>query len=402
MIRSLEVKGLNNRLSGEFEFHEDLNIFTGPNGSCKTTLLKLIWYLISGNLERILPEIPFNFVSVVTDMFSLTITRLDSDKVRFVSKKNTFSKSVHFTVTVDPKTGGLRRQEYREKLHELNVNVASAVKSSLYFPTFRRIEGGFSSIFEFTDADLRSYQPSWIEREYPYPIKETLQFQEAVSDFSTAVSVHDPEYNKYDHKFIASISTHDIVKLLRRQRSNIVDEANKRYRNTSDEITQEIRDYFDKSAGTDTQDLQEVKSLLDNTQKRLEKVDREQEVLFQPISVLSEYVSSFFKDYGIRITENITLGSDTAVISNAISSDKLSAGEKQMLGFLCYNTFSEETIVFIDEPELSLHVDWQRRLFPTLLKQGQRNQFFVATHSPFIFTKYPDKEFLLGTDRGEG
>lgn len=53
-----------------------------------------------------------------------------------------------------------------------------------------------------------------------------------------------------------------------------------------------------------------------------------------------------------------------------------------------------------DEPELSLHIDWQRRLFPTLLEQATSNQFFVATHSPFIYSKYPDKEFLLGEGYG--
>lgn len=102
---------------------------------------------------------------------------------------------------------------------------------------------------------------------------------------------------------------------------------------------------------------------------------------------------------GITLVESrdgITVGE----VKDAISSDKLSAGEKQMLSFLCYNVFSEGTIIFIDEPELSLHVDWQRRLFPTLLEKGQRNQFFVATHSPFIYTKYPDKEFMLDDTRG--
>ena len=77
MIQSLEVEGLNNQLSDEFKFHEDLNIFTGPNGSCKTTLLKLIWYLISGNLQQIILEIPFNSISIRTDSFFLTITMLN-------------------------------------------------------------------------------------------------------------------------------------------------------------------------------------------------------------------------------------------------------------------------------------------------------------------------------------
>ena len=72
-----------------------------------------------------------------------------------------------------------------------------------------------------------------------------------------------------------------------------------------------------------------------------------------------------------------------------------------MLSFLCYNAFSENTPIFIDEPELSLHVDWQRLLLPTLLEQGAGNQFFIATHSPFVYSKYPDKEILLGDDRGD-
>ena len=98
------------------------------------------------------------------------------------------------------------------------------------------------------------------------------------------------------------------------------------------------------------------------------------------------------------MTEGITLGE----AKEAISSDKLSAGEKQMLSFLCYNAFSRNNSIFIDEPELSLHVDWQRLLFPTLLEQDTKNQFIVATHSPFIYAKYPDKEILLSDNKGEG
>jgi len=63
-----------------------------------------------------------------------------------------------------------------------------------------------------------------------------------------------------------------------------------------------------------------------------------------------------------------------------------------MLSFLCYNTFIHNSPIFIDEPELSLHVDWQRKLFKILLNQGTNNQFFVATHSQLIYTNYADKE----------
>ena len=71
MIRRLTVKGLNNRINADLEFHSDLNIITGANGSGKTTLLKLLWYLISGHLEQILAEIPFHSISIQTDLFDL-------------------------------------------------------------------------------------------------------------------------------------------------------------------------------------------------------------------------------------------------------------------------------------------------------------------------------------------
>ena len=83
-------------------------------------------------------------------------------------------------------------------------------------------------------------------------------------------------------------------------------------------------------------------------------------------------------------------------INDAISSDKLSSGEKQMLSFSVLQCLlTNNTPIFIDEPELNLHVDWQRLLLPTLLDQSTGNQFFIATHSPFIFTGYQHKEIPL-------
>ena len=51
MIQKLEVMGLNHQFDYGLKFNPDLNIFTGSNGCGKTTLLKLVWYLISGNLQ---------------------------------------------------------------------------------------------------------------------------------------------------------------------------------------------------------------------------------------------------------------------------------------------------------------------------------------------------------------
>ena len=65
MIKELVVKGLNGNQNFHLSFHKDINILTGRNGAGKTTILKLIWYLISGNIERALEEINFEYARIV-------------------------------------------------------------------------------------------------------------------------------------------------------------------------------------------------------------------------------------------------------------------------------------------------------------------------------------------------
>ena len=373
MIQRLEVTGLNSRIDAVMDFNEDLNIITGRNGSGKTTLLKLIWYLISGNLERIIAEILFRRVSIETDVFSLSITQVKTDRVmldyQFVNEDNvTRNYEVPF------------QRDYDEQIDGLNSLIADKMNSSLFFPTFRRIEGGFARFYRYTtDADSVGYRHS-VQLRRRYGDGATDMLQEAMSRLSTQVSVD-------DHKFIASISTHDIVELLTEKYADVSEKTNELYVTLSKEITHTI---------SETKETDDANPVLTEIQKRVEQSTKEQDSLLKPFSVLSKRIRDIFQYEGIRVTTGITLGE----VNEAIESDKLSAGEKQMLSFLCYNAFSESTAIFIDEPELSLHVDWQRRLLPTLLEQGTDNQFFIATHSPFIYSKYPDKEILLGDDRG--
>ena len=369
MIRSLSVQGLNHRIDADLEFNEDLNIITGKNGSGKTTLLKLLWYLISGNLERILPEIPFQSVSIETDSFSLSIAKVEPDKIRTIAQ---------FRGEQERVTGGAV-ENADEIFENLNRRIARATKKSLFFPTFRRIEGGFAEVDSTSLSEIEWSHLAQLRR--TFADRATDQLQEAMSRLSRDISV-------YDHKFVASISTHDIVDLLREKFAEISNKTNDLHVQLSKEITKKI----DETEGRDV-----ARPVLDDIQRRVVQVTQERDALFRPFSVLTERISDIFQDKGIQVTQGITLGE----AEEAISSDKLSAGEKQMLSFLCYNTFSENAAIFIDEPELSLHVDWQRLLLPTLLEQGSRNQFFIATHSPFIYAKYPDKEILLGDDRGD-
>lgn len=169
--------------------------------------------------------------------------------------------------------------------------------------------------------------------------------------------------------------------------------ANALQKSTSEDIIEQIKSYkydrLDKNSGA-------AEGVLDTIRSMIEFMDAQRESALSPLTAVRSLVERLFTHTGIRLNARLSFG-DAAT---AINSDMLSAGEKQMLSFICYNAFYANSTIFIDEPELSLHVDWQRQLFPTLAAQGTSNQFIIATHSPFIYSKYPDKEIIMSSDRG--
>ena len=83
--------------------------------------------------------------------------------------------------------------------------------------------------------------------------------------------------------------------------------------------------------------------------------------------------------------------------------ESLSSGEQQelVLNYDLLFRVPSNTIVLIDEPELSLHVAWQNRFLPDLLKIVELSNFdaLVATHSPFIVGDKTHLMVALGEDR---
>ena len=332
MIKKLTVENLNGRFDYEFEFYEDLNLFTGHIDTGKTTLLKLIWFLTSGNLHRVISEVPFDFVSIKTSQFSLSMKIISNpDQVKCVWEFTSEAKESKVLPLRSVQGEFLKSVilEQENSVSKLNEKTARAMQSSLFFPTFRRMERHFGC--EILGKPL----------------------SQLVSELSVG-----------DHKFIAAVSTYDISDLLIEKKNKITNSEN--------------------------------------------AVDFEHETLIERWERLNELVKEIYPYCdGIRITDDIVLGIDTSENGNYIDLDdtikagnlipsaNLSSGEKQVLGFLCYNAFIEAKRIFIDEPELSLHQDWQRLLIPVLEYQGTEKQFFIASHSPYIGMKYEHKEFSL-------
>ena len=69
-----------------------------------------------------------------------------------------------------------------------------------------------------------------------------------------------------------------------------------------------------------------------------------------------------------------------------ISAYKLSSGEKQMLIILLTVIVQAKRpfVLFMDEPEVSLHVEWQQRLLDLLIDLNPNVQVILTTHSPAV------------------
>lgn len=72
-----------------------------------------------------------------------------------------------------------------------------------------------------------------------------------------------------------------------------------------------------------------------------------------------------------------------------ISLDKLSSGEKQMLllTMRVFLTNEQPAVIFMDEPEISMHISWQNQLIDVLRELNPSAQLFITTHSPSVLSK---------------
>ncbi|MGF1523336.1 MAG: AAA family ATPase [Leptolyngbyaceae cyanobacterium] len=69
----------------------------------------------------------------------------------------------------------------------------------------------------------------------------------------------------------------------------------------------------------------------------------------------------------------------------------LSSGERQIASLLYAAHISSEEVILIDEPEISLHTQWQEILLSELQLQTGDKQIIVCTHSPSIGADYLDE-----------
>ncbi|MCX5847672.1 MAG: AAA family ATPase [Deltaproteobacteria bacterium] len=131
----------------------------------------------------------------------------------------------------------------------------------------------------------------------------------------------------------------------------------------------------------------------------LESRAQERDLLAQRLSTFEEVVNDFLLDKKIQVDvrEGLTIYTENQSKLNEL---QLSSGEYHLLYLLssAMTTRRRGTVIAVDEPEMSMHIAWQRKLLPAMLRCASmaQPQLIVATHSPEIAGSYPDQCLNLG------
>lgn len=111
----------------------------------------------------------------------------------------------------------------------------------------------------------------------------------------------------------------------------------------------------------------------------------EAQKLSEPKKKFQDIMDSLFADTGktiVRTDNEISF----MQMGEKLVPYQLSSGEKQILAILLTVLIEDNKpfVLFMDEPEVSLHIEWQKKLIELILDLNPNVQIILTTHSPAV------------------
>lgn len=147
------------------------------------------------------------------------------------------------------------------------------------------------------------------------------------------------------------------------------------------------------------QEMSKIKQLLDIAEQMEKRKADARKPIETFLNTMNEFISNSEDGKIIGIDSVGQVYFKTKYSDNPISIQQLSSGEKQLITFfanLIFNVKSNSSGIFVvDEPELSLHLSWQKIFVEKTMEINKNIQLIFATHAPEIIGKRRDKMFKL-------
>jgi len=101
--------------------------------------------------------------------------------------------------------------------------------------------------------------------------------------------------------------------------------------------------------------------------------------------VIAKIICSGWNGKELNFQVDVLTRMNTFTSIEKITSEYLTSGQRQVLALIIGTRKAKSgSLILIDEPEISLHVDWQSALVEQLHARLTTSQLVIATHSPDI------------------
>ena len=124
------------------------------------------------------------------------------------------------------------------------------------------------------------------------------------------------------------------------------------------------------------------------------------EDFIEQLDLFTDIINSRLNFKEIKISRDKGIGVYKSDTKEQLKLNKLSSGEKQEIVLFYELIFESDKNIclLIDEPEISLHIEWQLKFMDDLLKIADKKKFkvIVATHSPQIISNHWEIQIDLG------
>jgi ABC-type cobalamin/Fe3+-siderophores transport system ATPase subunit len=381
------------------ELYEDVNIVIGSNGTSKTTFLRIVEAILNVDLQSI-ENLSLNKVEIILKSGDITHTvsyiRIFSEDGSFSSQYKIDDEEPIEILSFDyyrPRYSPRKNYFYLKDKMEQLVNVS--------WLSINRIDESNDRNVGEKDVDRKLSQLMSLIVSYKLELEtqinnRTKKFNE---DFASLLLYNQDIDTMPDSrlfKSICSTSNEDLTSELHQVFSFFGDA-----REHTDQIllhVEKIRRLTnllkeDEPTDVNADDVLAF-SLLNRTMKMLElshSYQNERNEIMEPVNKYIDILGKFMRDKSFKFNAkgemNIFLkNSNKEKEDKRINIKSLSSGEKQLLILFTETLlqFQKPYVFIADEPELSLHIEWQRNLIKSIRLLNPNAQIIFATHAPEI------------------
>lgn len=380
----LRIKGLFHRFNYDIEIQDgEIVTITGANGFGKSTIINIINAIGNSNI-RFFFQLEFEqiYVKKEEDGSPFVLRKKDSQLI-FNNQTLDFREALYFS-------RGIPLERIITRRNAKQTDLESIVKQKKIYDTLMRnmkeLVSGVRLIREqriIIETEEDEKQREAVER---IPEKLALEIQNASNVYANISNELDGSYPERLFKGQESINKEEFFFQLEEMQKKI-----RKLRNNGITTVRnlEISDFKE-------EDAKALAIYFNDFNKKYTAYEK----LVDRIELFCDIVNSrfTFKKLAISHEEGFEIIDDTT--GKRLPLDKLSSGEKEII-VLFYEILFEtpdETLLLIDEPEISLHISWQRLFIRDLVRIAKHKQLtvVVATHSPQIALGDCDKQIDLG------